>query len=151
MGNDSGTQQPQEAAPTPEIEIMNHGAIPSSPSPPMSHRPTVEDVEDEGDQPRSSAEATACDGDEWVKIFPPDFDAGGEIEEGETMFEKLQEEQERRGESRWGKFANKDEWELAKWMVKRLTQNKMEELLRLRAVSLVHTPVNLIPHICPHN
>jgi len=69
----------------------------------QSKRVRVEEVEDEETYPR------------YVKEFPTRAE---ELGNGKTAFEEIFEEQRVKGESPWAPFADKDEWELARWLVK---------------------------------
>ena len=46
------------------------------------------------------------------------------------------EEQRVKSESPWAPFADKDEWELAKWLVKNVNQRATEEFLKMPGVSV---------------
>ncbi|PBK94482.1 hypothetical protein ARMGADRAFT_1062603 [Armillaria gallica] len=82
-------------------------------SPSKRCRVTVEDVEDEGDTQPSS----------WSRdslVFVDYPDAGAEIEgagEGETTFERIRREKQKRGEEVWAPFKSRKEWELARWLM----------------------------------
>ena len=45
-----------------------------------------------------------------------------EFGDGKTAFEEIFGEQRVKGESPWAPFADKNEWELARWLVKNVNQ-----------------------------
>ena len=73
----------------------------------QSKRARVEEVEDEEAYPR------------YVNEFPTRAEEFGD---GKTAFEQIFEEQRAKGELPWAPFADKDEWELARWLVKNVNQ-----------------------------
>jgi len=81
----------------------------------------VEEVEDEETYPR------------YVKEFPTRAE---ELGDGKMAFEEIFEEQKAKGESPWAPFADKDEWELARWLVKNVNQRATEEFLKMPGVSV---------------
>ncbi|KAG2052203.1 hypothetical protein BDR06DRAFT_1057757 [Suillus hirtellus] len=86
-----------------------------------TRRVTVEEVEDE-------------DGMSFTnngRYFEPRTDAGWALHEGETSFEKYRTYQEEEGEDPWSPFEDKEEWDLAHWLVKNLGQTRTEEFLKL--------------------
>ncbi|KAG1838537.1 hypothetical protein DFJ58DRAFT_636757, partial [Suillus subalutaceus] len=48
-----------------------------------------------------------------------------------TSFEKYRTYQEEEGEDPWSPFEDKEEWDLAHWLVKNLGQTRTEEFLKL--------------------
>ena len=89
----------------------------------QSKRARVEEVEDEETYLR------------YVKEFPTTAEEFGD---GKTAFEQIFEEQRAKGESPWAPFADKDEWELARWLVKNVNQRAAEEFLKMPGVSVVN-------------
>jgi hypothetical protein len=87
----------------------------------QSKRARVEEVEDEEAYPR------------YVNEFPTRAEEFGD---GKTAFEQIFEEQRAKGESPWAPFADKDEWELARWLVKNVNQRATEEFLKMPGVSV---------------
>ena len=73
----------------------------------QSKRARVEEVEDEETYPR------------YAKEFPTSAE---ELGDGKTAFEGIFEEQMFKGKAPWAPFANKDEWELARWLAKNVNQ-----------------------------
>jgi hypothetical protein len=102
------------------------------PEPPAKRtRVTVEDVEDEED------------GQRFPMKYPGNVAAV--LGEGETEFAKLHEAQEASGQSPWAPFKDRDEWELAEWLSKRVNKTGTEEFLKLPIVCLVSFSFLLTP------
>jgi hypothetical protein len=89
----------------------------------QSKRARVEEVDDEETYPR------------YAKEFPTSAKVFGD---GKTAFEEIFREQTAKGESPWAPFADKDEWELARWLVKNVNQRATEEFLKNPGVSVVN-------------
>jgi hypothetical protein len=87
----------------------------------QSKRARVEEVEDEETYPR------------YVKEFPTRAE---ELGDGKMAFEEIFEDQSAKGESPWAPFTDKDEWELARWLVKNVNQRATEEFLKMPGVSV---------------
>ncbi|KAG1897449.1 uncharacterized protein F5891DRAFT_1129914 [Suillus fuscotomentosus] len=117
----------------PDVDFPHQDAAPGHvhprPSPDMDDNPalsktrrvTVEEVEDE-------------DGMSFTnngRYFEPRTDAGWALHEGEMSFEKYRTYQEEEGEDPWSPFEDKEEWDLAHWLVKNLGQTRTEEFLKL--------------------
>ena len=71
------------------------------------YRATVEDVPDDDE----------ADQDRYIEEFPKEALAGATWGTSQTLFESLNEEQKKEGNSQWGPFEDEDEWELAKWLI----------------------------------
>ena len=75
----------------------------------------------------------------FAKEFPTPAE---ELGEAKTIFKKIiLEEQKERNESPWTPFADKDKWELARWLAKNFNQKAMEEFLKLSGVSFIYFPI----------
>ncbi|KAF8545688.1 hypothetical protein OG21DRAFT_1428831, partial [Imleria badia] len=61
--------------------------------------------------------------------------AAGIISCGETPFEQMKRYQEGSGGGAYAPFADEEEWELARWLIKNVNQRVTEEFLRLPIVS----------------
>jgi hypothetical protein len=89
-------------------------------------RPTVEDEEDEEAGGRGR--------------FPMEYP--GNVAEilgtGETEFQKLYKQQQASEQNPWAPFEDKDEWELAEWLMKRANKTSIDEFLKLPIVCLVY-------------
>jgi len=88
---------------------------------PKRPRVTVEDVEDESEELERD-------------LYPGNV---AEVKgEGMTMFDDMLEEQRSMKESVWSPFADRDEWELANWLMKNATQTAIDDFLKLNIVSV---------------
>ncbi|KAK6980949.1 hypothetical protein R3P38DRAFT_3294138 [Favolaschia claudopus] len=100
------------------------GAAPSLTNPRKHPRPTVEEVDDEED--------------EFVQPFHPEYQAGAAFRDAqpfETEYEGIRREQQEKDLPPWAPFETREEWELAQWlMTSGISQGKMDELLKLKAV-----------------
>ncbi|KAJ7495193.1 hypothetical protein FB451DRAFT_1019803 [Mycena latifolia] len=102
---------------------------PESPPPPEpvqqhSQHATVEEVLDEDDPQNFSR---------FVEDFPGK--AGEPLRHGETLFERMREQQAMDGDSKFAPFVSSDEWDLAIWLSKNVSQTATEEYLQLPIVS----------------
>ncbi|KIJ62061.1 hypothetical protein HYDPIDRAFT_176793 [Hydnomerulius pinastri MD-312] len=52
----------------------------------------------------------------------------------QTLFHRIRDEQVLRGGDIWGPFADEDEWELAKWLIKNVGQTQAEKFLKLNTL-----------------
>lgn len=71
--------------------------------------------------------------------FPPAKSAGRWTKTGRTTFDMIRaqlirDEDVLRGGEVWGPFANEEEWQLAKWLIKSVGHNQAEEFLQLALV-----------------
>ena len=67
----------------------------------------------------------------WAQEFDG---AAVQLGEGTTVFEEIQERQEALHESPMTPFANKDDWDLAKWLMKNTTRTATDEFLKMEGV-----------------
>ncbi|KAJ7858828.1 hypothetical protein B0H14DRAFT_3085030 [Mycena olivaceomarginata] len=94
---------------------------PVNANPNKRRRATVEEVEDEDER--------------WYQPFPENHSAGGVSRACKTQFEKLQEEQKKKGLAPWQPFDSGDEWELAHWlMTSGLSNASIDKYLKLKKV-----------------
>ena len=93
----------------------------SSPEPP-SKQARVEETDDE--------EASGCP--RWAQEFEG---AAEELGEGKTLFEELHEQQEAMCEAPMAPFVDEEEWELARWLIKNVTQTVTDKFLKMKGVS----------------
>ncbi|KII88252.1 hypothetical protein PLICRDRAFT_111519 [Plicaturopsis crispa FD-325 SS-3] len=85
-------------------------------------RVTVEEVEDEdADRARKYRRFT--------ERYPGPVAVG--LGEGETSFWETREDQEALGQDRWAPFADEEEWELARWLMKNVNQGATDAYLKL--------------------
>lgn len=61
--------------------------------------------------------------------------AGQPVHNARTAFARTRQDNDRAGQPPWAPFADKDEWELGRWMVETLGHQEMDELLNLSFVS----------------
>ncbi|KIM38488.1 hypothetical protein M413DRAFT_30038 [Hebeloma cylindrosporum] len=105
----------------------SHSFIPDI-SPGPSKRARVEEIEDEDDMrhrlnPKSGR---------FAEVYPRPV--GTPVGKGKTKFERVFEEQEKRGESNWAPFASEEEWQLARWLSQRVGHKAIDEYLKLPIV-----------------
>ena len=81
----------------------------------------MEEVDDE--------EAGGCC--RWAQEFNG---AAEELGEGKTIFEEICERQEAMCEPPKAPFADEDEWDLARWLMKNVTQTATNEFLKMKGV-----------------
>jgi len=115
------------------------------PGPEMQHarpqrpRATVEDAEEDD-----------VEFAHYIEEFPANLGAGAVWGEEVPFFEKIRLEQERNGTSPWGPFDDKDEWELAEWLIRNVGQKQTDAFLNLNIVRshrLVNFDTSLIAWI----
>lgn len=89
--------------------------------PPVQPRSvTVEDADDDGDEPRSN---------DWFESYPG---AAATYGDAELPFHAEQRAQENKNQDPWAPFESRAEWELAEWMMQSgLSQERMNKLLKL--------------------
>ena len=105
----------------------SHSFIPDA-SPGPSKWARVEEVEDEDDVRHRLNAKTG----RFAEVYP--CPVGTPVGEGKTKFERLFEEQEKRGESNWAPFASEEEWQLARWLSQRVGHKAIDEYLKLPIV-----------------
>ncbi|KAJ6516654.1 Zn-finger domain-containing protein [Mycena vitilis] len=109
---------------------------PPSPEPerpvPQSRRATVEEVLDDDDPQNFTRFVESFPGDE---VFPghENFkDASAKTYgEGQTIFERMRENQTSMGQGEHAPFLDSDEWELASWLSKNVSQTATDAYLKL--------------------
>ncbi|KAJ7643557.1 Zn-finger domain-containing protein [Roridomyces roridus] len=91
--------------------------------PTRNRRPTVEEVEDEGDVFQRAYES----------FDEPQLRAGQPCSASrvETILEEWRERQQTFGESEYSPFMGADEWELAQWLSKNVNQTATDDFLKL--------------------
>lgn len=97
-------------------------AVPQEPNDGHPYRTRIEEVPDEEEIAR------------WVRRYPGR--AAEVVGMGENTFEKWRRENAEEGRSRWYPFASEKEWGLARWLVKSVGQNDIEDFLKLPIVSV---------------
>ena len=71
----------------------------------------------------------------YIENYPEEYRAGASWGQCKSLFECLDEEQKKVGGSRWGPFEDKDEWQLAEWLIRNVGQKKTDTFLKLPIVS----------------
>ncbi|KAK6977749.1 hypothetical protein R3P38DRAFT_2747985, partial [Favolaschia claudopus] len=108
----------------PVLPAPNSSAVAPPPNSRKHPRPTVEEVEDEEDK--------------FIQPFHPQYQAGAIFRDEqpfETEYKSLRREQEKENLPPSAPFETREEWELAQWlMTSGISQGKMDELLKLKAV-----------------
>ncbi|KAJ7092928.1 Zn-finger domain-containing protein [Mycena belliarum] len=103
----------------------------------QSRRATVEEVLDEED-PRNF--------NRFVESFPAENgvpEAGKPLGRGETLFERMRRQKDAEGNSKFAPFMDSDEWGLARWLSKNVSQTATDEYLGL--------PINQKAKLSFHN
>ncbi|KAJ6559359.1 hypothetical protein DFH09DRAFT_921717 [Mycena vulgaris] len=112
----------------PEPNAGSHSEIPDAdaqdPEPPLAHPAATgpvspEDGEDDG----------------FEEPFPPERNAGATYGRSKTTFEHIRDDQILTGCEVLGPFADEEEWELAKWLIKNVGHNQTEAFLKLPIVT----------------
>ncbi|PPQ71533.1 hypothetical protein CVT26_010393 [Gymnopilus dilepis] len=141
MDSDNDDVRPSSSGPTdqenmdlddPIFQMLPPSTTEDAPSPSSSplrgNRVTIEEVEDE-DAHRSPNTTDAL----WEEPWP--YEAGTPIREELGAFEKLRQEQESNGHAPWHPFENKEDWELARWLIlSGVSQKKINDFLKLDSV-----------------
>lgn len=105
-----------------------------SPEPTPSKRVHVEEVEDEDSV--QVRQAPDIENRRFVEQYPSHRRVGIVIGQGKTKFQLMYENQREHGQSTYAPFTNKDEWELARWLSRRVGQKAIDEYLKLSFASL---------------
>ncbi|KAH9927362.1 uncharacterized protein B0H18DRAFT_875767 [Fomitopsis serialis] len=101
--------------------LFDQDAIPPSAAAPR--RTTVEDVPEEDSHLAPEAR--------YLQTFPDGAHAGFSFGESPTQFEKVRDDQILKGDAVYGPFADNEEWELAKWLIKNIGHTQTEHFLKL--------------------
>ncbi|RPD57369.1 hypothetical protein L227DRAFT_507016 [Lentinus tigrinus ALCF2SS1-6] len=106
------------------------------PLPPVNpSRVTVEEVED--------VEAGGLPKRPWLGEFPEEAHVGEVLRNASTVFEELREKRQTAGTGTFAPFENREEWELARWLVMSgLSQEAIDEYLTLPIVSEFRTQLS---------
>ncbi|KAK6995614.1 hypothetical protein R3P38DRAFT_3329919 [Favolaschia claudopus] len=118
-------EHPQSDEDPENIPFIPQRTLPPDPEPqppanPPPRRATVEEVMDE-DDPRNIKR--------FVESFPGD--AAQTFGRGETVFEQIRRAQADAGESQYSPFLDEEEWELASWLSKNVSQTATDAYLKL--------------------
>jgi hypothetical protein len=109
---------------------------PFVPSPRHDESPELETSEDEHQSQRARVEEVEDEEtyQRYAREFPTPAD---ELGDGKTIFEEIFDDQREKDESPWAPFADKDEWELARWLAKNVNQRATDNFLKMSAVSFI--------------
>jgi hypothetical protein len=110
--------------PTAYLDPPLESEPPASPSPPPNHRASVEDVDDDDDDPYGTTRYI----DEYPNL------AGAVKAEADTKFERIRKEQAQQEVEPWAPFVDQDEWELARWLTQNVGQKQTDSFLKLPIV-----------------
>lgn len=124
---------PTHTPPTPAE--FDQDARPPCDAGPSPHRTTVEDVLDEDDSSRAYPAAR------YSQSFPDAKHAGKTFGTARTQFEHIRDEQILDNHEIWGPFADEEEWELAKWLIKNVGHNQADDFLKLPIVHVFLRPI----------
>ena len=115
-----------------EANLLPHWQTPppsqDRPQPNLKHATAVaEDVPD-------NENVTSINRDHYIGEFPEEYLASATWGCCKPLFESLDEEQKREGGSHWAPFEDKDEWELAEWLIQNAVQKQTDTFLKLPIV-----------------
>lgn len=131
QGIDDFIPPPRAAPPEPEAA--------AAPPIPPSRRATVEEVLDDDDPLNLDRYIEAFPGEEE---FPErenfvDNENAKTLGRGETLFERMHAEQKAAGHGPYAPFLDSDEWDLASWLSKNVSQTATDEYLKMPIVSVI--------------
>ncbi|KAJ6537137.1 hypothetical protein B0H19DRAFT_1213719 [Mycena capillaripes] len=112
--------------------------IPPPESIPHSRRPTVQEVPDEGDPENFGRFVEFFEHEEQGRSMP-----ARPLRPGETLFQRMHAQQEIKGTTPFAPFRDKEEWDLAQWLSKNVSQTATDEYLAL--------PINKKANLSFHN
>lgn len=114
-----------------DVEILEQGVGLDSEESDVDAR----DPEPPVGQPTAAASADKDEEDGYEEPFPEDRKAGATYGPSKTTFERIRDDQILTGCEVLGPFADEEEWELAKWLIKNVGHNQTEAFLKLPIVS----------------
>lgn len=113
--------------PMADFDVPQHLPTPNAPPEhPPDCRARVEDVDNDDDEPSQHNVAHTED-------YPRP--AGTRLRQGESYFEQVKRDQESKQRGPWAPFEDKEEWELAEWLLLNVGQNATDKFLGLPIVS----------------
>ncbi|KAJ7609180.1 Zn-finger domain-containing protein [Mycena polygramma] len=131
-----------EDDPMGEADDFVYPAREESPPPPEPipdrRRATVEEVPNEGDPENFERYVEFFENKEEGRALP-----GRPLRAGETLFQRMRTQQETAGTTEFGPFRDEEEWDLARWLSKNVTQMATDEYLAL--------PINKKANLSFHN
>jgi hypothetical protein len=135
-GPPDATSVPAEDAmdvdtPEPETDVVTN-----RPEEPELPDTDAQDPEARAEQiPLNAAPLINADKGPFEEPFPSKYMAGATYGRAKTMFEHIRDDQVLNGYEILGPFAEEEEWELAKWLIKNVGHNQAEAFLKLPIVS----------------
>ncbi|KAJ7483023.1 hypothetical protein B0H11DRAFT_2232041 [Mycena galericulata] len=105
-----------------DSEMLDVDAQEPASAPPVIRRATVVPADDGGE-------------DGFEEPFPLDRKAGATYGHSKTTFEHIRDDQILTGCEILGPFADEEEWELAKWLIKNVGHNQTEAFLKLPIIT----------------
>ncbi|KAJ7477594.1 hypothetical protein FB451DRAFT_1032957 [Mycena latifolia] len=106
------------------FEVLDVDAQDPRPAPPVVHPVAAAHANVEGEE-----------GDCYEEPFPPERRAGATYGPSKTAFEHIRDDQILTGCEVLGPFADEEEWELAKWLIKNVGHNQTEAFLKLPIIA----------------
>jgi hypothetical protein len=118
-----------------DIEIEDVDMGPILEAPPLDVEPEIGDIvnTDSGHRPVERAGNLCQKETQWSEPYPGQV--AKVLGEGETLFQRWENQQQVDGNLEWVPFDNQHEWELAGWLMKSLGQSSIDEYLKLPIVS----------------
>jgi hypothetical protein len=112
-----------------EVDVPDEPQPPPNPS--TSRRsPSIEDVPDEGDTLPLPPQATSRYTERYAA-----GKAGKKLEYVRTRFEEQRAKQQQQGTDRWGRFGDRESFDMLKWVVDSVGKGKADEFLKQPWVS----------------
>jgi hypothetical protein len=102
-----------------------------------SRSPTVKEVSSGQHSKRARVEEVKDEGSPQVGRYTQEYPGhvADTLGTEQTKFEKIQDEQKMDGMEPHALFADEEEWELVKWLMKNVSQTKADDFLKLPIVS----------------
>ena len=114
----------------PDGHLVHHSPVNVDPGPPELCKPPPKRARMEEDNGNSPAWPSSGRFTEWYPGVTTIV-----LGKNKTVFESMEAAEFETGESEWAPFHDKDEWELAWFLMKNLGQMEIDELLKLSHVS----------------
>ncbi|KAJ7099271.1 hypothetical protein B0H15DRAFT_920171 [Mycena belliarum] len=106
--------------------------------PPTTSDANMGDADAQDPHPSSSVHPMVQseeDGDYFEEPYPPERRAGATYGPSKTAFEHIRDDQVLTGCEVLGPFADEEEWNLAKWLIKNVGHNQTESFLKLPIIT----------------
>ena len=125
-----GMDAPDDLLDVPDGHLVHQSRANIDPGPPDLHDPPSDHAhteEDNGDLPHWPESGR------FTEQYPGV--AATILGKKKTVFESLEAAELERGNGEWAPFCDEDEWELSRFLMKNLSQTKIDEYLKLSSVS----------------